>query len=81
VIEEQDDFVRVGGTRDGSWLQLIGLPGHGFFPCDSGTPPTRAYLLGVAHERCTARVRERLKSGAERLESDLPELDIAQPQS
>ncbi len=77
VRSARDAHVRVGGTRDGSWLALIDAEPNSIPVTDSARIPQRdIFLLGLAHRSCIDLARRRLVERSVALPDELPTLVV-----
>lgn len=77
VQSARDPHVQIAGTRDGSWLAMLGAR-PGLIPVtDPGRIPDKGvFLLGFAHRGCIDEARARLTAGQARLPDDLREVVV-----
>ena len=77
VVQSRDGWVIFGGTRSGSYLMVWGdMPRLGYATDPLRVPDEKLFMLGVAHQACTAAAFARFESGTVRLPVELPDLEI-----
>jgi hypothetical protein len=79
IVQARDGWVRIGGTRTGSYLIAWGAEPLLISATEpEGVPDAQLFLLGVAHHACLVSARSRIEDGVISWPDDLPILDVEQ---